>query len=102
MCAGCTVCLSMDFSVYRFNVLTGLAAEYKHRRDYFVQCLNEEFHLERSLEERGVWKGCNVYGAYAKPRLQVKSEKEAPPVKMFSFVPPSSGMFVWVSRTCMS
>lgn len=75
--------------------LHGLAVEYKHRRDYLVKCFAEEFQLERSYTEQGVWAGCEVYGAFAKPNTAVMSEKSALGKKMFSFVPPSSGMFIW-------
>ncbi|PCH40915.1 PLP-dependent transferase [Wolfiporia cocos MD-104 SS10] len=76
--------------------LHGLAVQYKTRRDFFIDCLAEEFHLERSATYVSFWKGLDVYDAYAKPRKRFMSEKSALGAKMFSFVPPSSGMFIWM------
>jgi aromatic amino acid aminotransferase I len=59
--------------------LRGLRTQYKHRRDFFVDCLAEEFEL---FPETGTASLCTL-----------EEEKTRP---LLSFVPPSSGMFVWV------
>ncbi|TFY78193.1 hypothetical protein EWM64_g5817 [Hericium alpestre] len=81
--------------------LRGLRMQYKLRRDLFVDLLSDEFDLRESVGTRaqGPWERCTVYTAYAKPRgraLPWMSEKHAAK-PLFSFVPPSSGMFVWVA-----
>ena len=80
----------------RTHRLLGLAVEYKGRRDFFVDTLADEFHVQESRAvATGVWAGCNVLEAYSKPRRD-DSEKFAVRTKYFSFVPPTSGMFIWV------
>ena len=78
------------------------------RRDFFVDCLYEEFHMTRTVATQGAWAGSTAYIARSKSS-DVKSltgrdyadEKHAFGEKpMFSLVPPSSGMFVWVSDIC--
>ncbi|KAI0041417.1 PLP-dependent transferase [Auriscalpium vulgare] len=80
--------------------LRGLATQYKLRRDFFCDLLGDAFELRVSTPTRGAWAGCAVHTAYAKrpasARLRL-SEKSADTRKpLLSFVPPSSGMFVWV------
>ncbi|KAH7930638.1 PLP-dependent transferase [Leucogyrophana mollusca] len=69
--------------------LQGLGVEYRQRRDFFLDCLAEEFHLRITPASGGVWGGTDVYTATAK-----RGEK---PGVMFSFVPPTAGMFVWMT-----
>ncbi|KZT05602.1 PLP-dependent transferase [Laetiporus sulphureus 93-53] len=77
--------------------LRGLAVQYKSRRDFFIDCLGEEFHLVPSSSEVSYWKGCDVFDAYAKTGKElVTTEKGAIGTRLFSFVPPSSGMFIWM------
>lgn len=78
--------------------LEGLAVQYKTRRDYIIDCFAEEFHLRRSLGTHGVWKDLEVYDLYAKPPSDASGlEKFDFGSKLISFVPPTSGMFIWVS-----
>ncbi|KAI0921014.1 hypothetical protein AcW1_004869 [Taiwanofungus camphoratus] len=76
--------------------LHGLAVQYKTRRDFFIDCLADEFHLESSPSDLGVWRGHDIYTAYARPSRQLLILEKGYGVKMFSFVPPTSGMFIWV------
>lgn len=78
--------------------LHGLAVQYKTRRDYFIDCLADEFHLEASTSNVSFWKNMVCYDAYAKPsgRNLLMSEKGSLGTKFFSFVPPTSGMFLWI------
>ncbi|TFY60507.1 hypothetical protein EVG20_g7392 [Dentipellis fragilis] len=84
--------------------LRGLRIQYKARRDLFVDLLSEEFDLQRAVgtHELGAWHGQTVYTAYVKQRGGAlwgsRSEKASVGLggPLFSFVPPSSGMFVWV------
>jgi aromatic amino acid aminotransferase I / 2-aminoadipate transaminase len=79
--------------------LRGLRAQYAARRDHFIDVLSDVFELEARLSTQGRWAGCEVYTAYAKPigEKKVMLEKRARK-PLFEFVPPTSGMFVWVSR----
>jgi aromatic amino acid aminotransferase I / 2-aminoadipate transaminase len=72
-------------------VLSGLGAEYTRRRNFFLDCLVENFHLEPGSSSKGGFKGFDVYFA--------SINKEKGPI--FSFIPPTSGMFVWVSLHSM-
>ncbi|THH17418.1 hypothetical protein EW146_g3385 [Bondarzewia mesenterica] len=84
--------------------LRGLRIQYQLRRDLFVDLLSEEFDLMQSpgTRDQSAWNGCTVYTAYPKARprgLLTMSEKStigAVRKPLFSFVPPSAGMFVWV------
>ncbi|EGN93075.1 hypothetical protein SERLA73DRAFT_172428 [Serpula lacrymans var. lacrymans S7.3] len=77
--------------------LRGLGAEYEIRRNFFIDCLAEEFLLQKGVGTSGVWRGCNVYRASAKNKKQLMQEKYAVERDtMFSFIPPTAGMFVWM------
>ncbi|KAL4247015.1 Class-I pyridoxal-phosphate-dependent aminotransferase-like protein [Abortiporus biennis] len=79
--------------------LHGLAVEYTHRRNFLIDSLAEEFHIRKSIGTQDVWNGLEVYDAYLKPIQNTSgdiSEKFDIGTKMFSFVPPTSGMFVWI------
>jgi len=80
--------------------LRGLRAQYRHRRDIFVDCLMDEFDLSptraSTIPVPGAWAAAAgeqtmVLAAYR--RNSVQKEKRRP---LMSFVPPSAGMFVWV------
>ena len=71
--------------------LSGLGAEYTRRRDFFLDCLVENFHLEPGSSSKGGFKGFDVYFA------SVSKEKRHIQGPIFSFIPPTSGMFIWVS-----
>jgi len=72
--------------------LQGLRYEYIKRRDFFVDCLAENFHLELAPPEQNKFRGSDTYLA---SHLKVVGEKVIRE-PLFSFVPPSSGMFVWL------
>ena len=75
----------------------GLAVEYKTRRDFFIDCFADEFELESARAvSAGVWAGANVVEAYSKIPAGRVTDKSAIRTKYFSFVPPTSGMFIWV------
>jgi len=79
--------------------LKALRIQYKGRRDYLVDCFAEEFHLQQSISTQGYTAGAQVYYASLKPKRSFipLSEKDVAYSKpLFSFVPPSSGMFVWI------
>jgi len=76
--------------------LRGLRTQYKLRRDFFVDCLAEEFEL---LPAPGTASG-NPALLCAYPRgngggASLDEKRIMRP--LLSFVPPSSGMFVWVT-----
>ena len=87
--------------------MRGLRTEYTLRRDFFLDQLSEQFHLHPVYVAQGGWAGSTAYVARAKPKHirsltgggDVADEKgvfgEKP---LFSFVPPTAGMFVWVSE----
>lgn len=84
--------------------LRGLGTEYTMRRDFFVDCLYEEFHMTRTVATQGAWAGSTAYIARPKPGdvkaltgTTLADEKHAfGENPLFSLVPPSSGMFVWL------
>jgi hypothetical protein len=79
---------------------SGLRTEYQQRRNFFVDCLAEEFHLHAVSATAGVWEGCVVYQASSKVKksTSITDKYSARDRTMFSFVPPTAGMFVWVGR----
>ena len=70
------------------------------RRDFMVDCIANEFHLTPTFVTSGSWSGATAYVARAKPKAHqrgVVNEKHALGSKvLFTFVPPTSGMFVWL------
>lgn len=75
--------------------MRGLREEYKLRRDFFVDCLAEEFDLiptPPSAIPDG-WASAAAGGDYMVLSAYRRGEKSRP---LLSFVPPSAGMFVWV------
>lgn len=75
------------------STCAGLAIEYRSRRDFFIDTIAEEFHTKQSTSFNPTWAGMDVHECSLKPQgmLEKASYK-----KMFSFVPPTSGMFIWV------
>ncbi|KAI9464294.1 PLP-dependent transferase [Russula earlei] len=78
--------------------LRGLRTQYKLRRDFFVDCLMEEFDVVPTPASAvpGAWVAAGdqmtiVFSAYR--RGSMDKEKPRP---LLSFVPPSAGMFVWM------
>lgn len=53
----------------------------------------EEFHVMQSKSTKSIWAGLDVYECSVKPTTMTE---KASYKKIFSFVPPSSGMFLWV------
>ncbi|CCL98270.1 uncharacterized protein FIBRA_00264 [Fibroporia radiculosa] len=76
--------------------LHGIAVQYKNRRDFFIDTFGDEFHLVPSTSNIGFWKDRQVFDAYAKSKKCVMAEKGELGTKLFSFVPPSAGMFIWL------
>ncbi|KAG1755732.1 pyridoxal phosphate-dependent transferase [Suillus lakei] len=78
--------------------LRGVRTEYQQRRNFFIDCLAEEFHLHAVPAVAGVWEGCIVYQASSKVKKSTNmTEKYSTQNRtMFSFVPPVAGMFVWM------
>jgi len=79
--------------------LKALRLQYKQRRNYLLDCFAEEFHLQSSVSTQGYTAGAPVYYGSLKPKRSFipLSEKDVAYSKpLFSFVPPTSGMFVWV------
>ncbi|KIP08349.1 hypothetical protein PHLGIDRAFT_18957 [Phlebiopsis gigantea 11061_1 CR5-6] len=73
--------------------LHGLAIEYQSRRDYFIDSLMEEFHVMQSVSNKSIWAGLDVYECSVKPTTMTE---KASYKKIFTFTPPSSGMFLWL------
>jgi len=78
----------------------GLRAEYTRRRNFFLDCLVENFHLEPGSSSKDGFEGFDVYFA-SELTTSISSEKRCIEGPIFSFVPPTSGMFVWVSLRSM-
>jgi len=80
--------------------LKGLRLQYTLRRDFFVDCLAEEFQLTVTPGTTGMWEGSQVFNAFAKPKRNLTGyfNEKTPTMSnaLFSFVPPTSGMFVWL------
>lgn len=76
--------------------LQGLGQQYTDRRDYFIDLLNAKFCIRTSVSDHNSWKGCTVYDAYTKTGELSKNYGIPGRVKKFSFVAPSSGLFIWV------
>ncbi|KAI9432476.1 pyridoxal phosphate-dependent transferase [Lactarius indigo] len=76
--------------------LRGLRAQYQHRRDFLIDCFAEEFEL---FPEPGTASGGGGPASLcAYPRRSGGDEKAARSARpLLSFVPPSSGMFLWVT-----
>ena len=74
--------------------------EYTARRDHFIDFLADEFQLELTpRHDVPAWQGCEVYTATDKI-ISADNEKQIfGRTRYFSFVPPSSGMFIWVYFT---
>ncbi|KAH9947220.1 pyridoxal phosphate-dependent transferase [Amylocystis lapponica] len=79
--------------------LQGLVVQYKIRRDVLVDAFAEDFDL-RSTSTTHIdhWKGMAVLNACMKPAKGASMlEKSSLSTRtLFSFVPPTSGMFIWV------
>ena len=73
--------------------LRGIRGLYTVRRDLFVDALYNTFDVERSVvaEKNG---GRDVCVAYAKESGMREKGVRRP---LFEFIPPTSGLFIWVS-----
>ncbi|KAK0453901.1 pyridoxal phosphate-dependent transferase [Armillaria borealis] len=77
--------------------LRALRLQYQQRRDAFIDALADAFQLDMGIEINGHRKGSLVYHASLKPERQFSEKSSMRYSKpLFSFVPPSSGMFVWL------
>ncbi|KAG7449369.1 PLP-dependent transferase [Guyanagaster necrorhizus] len=77
--------------------LRALRLQYQQRRDAFIDALADAFQLDMAIEMNGHRKGSLVYHASLKPERQFSEKSSMRYSKpLFSFVPPSSGMFVWL------
>ncbi|KAJ6515922.1 pyridoxal phosphate-dependent transferase [Mycena sanguinolenta] len=82
--------------------LKALRLQYTLRRDFIVDCLADEFHLTTAPGLAGTeWEGAQVYHGFAKPQRSLTgyfSNEKGPTLsnRLISFVPPTSGMFVWL------
>ncbi len=76
--------------------LRGLRVQYKFRRDFFINCLAEEFDLTPSPASAisGGWAAAVAGGDQMVLSAYRRGEEKSRP--LLSFVPPSAGMFVWV------
>ena len=72
----------------------GLGVEYKRRRDFFIDCIVETFDIELAPPSQNMFQGSELYIASAFISSPVPEKCIKTP--LFSFVPPTSGMFVWV------
>ncbi len=75
--------------------LRGLRTQYKHRRDFFLDCLAEEFELlpaPITASDGPEMLLC----AYPRGSGSLDGKTRTSKWPLLSFVPPSSGMFVWV------
>ncbi|KAI5118981.1 hypothetical protein M0805_001120 [Coniferiporia weirii] len=77
--------------------LRGLRTEYTLRRDFFIDELSVQFTTQRSYVAQGAWAGCTALVAYPKRSRSKADEKRASSDKpLFSLVPPTAGMFLWL------
>ncbi|KAL5507793.1 hypothetical protein ACEPAH_5411 [Sanghuangporus vaninii] len=84
--------------------LKGLRSEYSRRRDFFLDELLSLFDVRSVYMAQGTWAGCTVFVARPRPHSgrainNAISEKQDFPFgdkPLFSFVAPTSGMFVWI------
>jgi len=72
----------------------GLGIEYKRRRDYFLDCIVEKFHVELMPSSQWMFQGSEVY--LASTMISSSVTEKSIKTHLFSFVPPTSGMFVWL------
>ncbi|KAJ7591099.1 pyridoxal phosphate-dependent transferase [Mycena floridula] len=76
--------------------LKALRVQYTQRRDYFLDCLIDNFDLSVFPATEGYREGCDVYHASFKTKGFSRRLSEKPSPTIFSFVPPNAGMFVWL------
>jgi aromatic amino acid aminotransferase I len=76
--------------------LRGLREQYKLRRDFFVDCLAEEFDLIPTPPSiiSGSWAAASA--AVGDHKVLSACQRGEKSRLLLSFVPPSAGMFVWV------
>ncbi|KAG6814205.1 hypothetical protein H0H92_000882 [Tricholoma furcatifolium] len=81
-----------------FRWLKGLRIQYQQRRDFLVDCIHEQFTVRVSMDDTvfGASRGLPVYVASSKlPKSSALGKRTSHPV--FSFTPPSAGMFLWIN-----
>ena len=71
---------------------------YSERRDFLLDRMDEAFRIVEAADDMGgIYSGAKAYLAYdlgSRPGGVGGEEAHRP---LFTFVPPSSGMFAWVS-----
>lgn len=72
----------------------GLTSQYTRRRNYFLDLLVEKFGAE--IERSSQLDGNEMYNVFLKKECQSEKSLCRP---IFSFVPPTSGMFIWVGSS---
>ena len=93
--------VSRDFlprnQYHALNRLLGLQSQYTARRDYTVDCLADEFDLRAEANACDAnLSGCGAYTAYPKSENLIMTEEKISGEPLFSFIPPASGMYMWV------
>ncbi|KAF8524564.1 PLP-dependent transferase [Hysterangium stoloniferum] len=81
--------------------LQGLQGEYTARRDYMVDCIFELFDVQHASPEFSAYgAGLPIYTAYLKrpngKLAMTEKQRYSGKTALFTFVPPSAGMFVWL------
>lgn len=66
------------------------------RRDTFIDLIHEIFDIRRSIGTEGAWAGCEVWTAHPKVSNSQRMSEKFSRKAMFSFITPTSGMFVWM------
>ncbi|KAF8192568.1 pyridoxal phosphate-dependent transferase [Pholiota molesta] len=78
--------------------LKGLGAQYTQRRNFFLGCIFNKFHVElASASHNTRFPGSEVYLLSKKTPTSWYHNEKSVRKTLVSFVPPSSGMFVWMS-----
>jgi aromatic amino acid aminotransferase I len=80
-------------------MLPGLRAQYRERRDLCLDLFGQIF----DLRDRSLGDNTTIYDGYVKPsslhppNFWAEKFDEPKQFPVISFVPPTSGMFLWVS-----
>jgi len=77
----------------------GLQNQYTRRRDLLIDAMSSTFHLSEEVSDSSFLNGTSVLVARERRNDTFRAEKYygSNDTSWFSFVPPTSGMFVWVS-----
>lgn len=84
-------------AIFRVYTFLGLGAQYTQRRNFFLDCIFNKFHVElASASQNTRFPGSEVYLLSEKTPTSWYHNEKSVRQTLVSFVPPSSGMFVWV------